>query len=139
MFFVARSVALQLICHYLLSDEPDPLAELGVCGLKNIGNTCYMNASLQCLRSVPFLMNYCLSSGPPQPLKEKEEGKEENTTTLDKSLACKSHIHTTFTSLVKKLWSGQFSNVRPRFFKTALGLLYPQFSGSRQVRKLLCL
>lgn len=81
-------------------------------------------------------MSYCLSSGPPQPLKEKEEGDKDATTALDKSLACRSHIHTTFTSLVKKLWSGQFSDVQPRLLKTTLGLLHPQFSGSRQVREL---
>ncbi len=119
----------------LLLDEPDPLAELGVCGLRNIGNTCYMNASLQCLRSLPSLMTHCLSSGPAQPLKKEKEGEEEPTT-LDKSVACRSHIYTTFTSLVKKLWSGQFSDVRPRLLKTTLGLLHPQFSGSRQVRRL---
>ena len=108
---------------------PDPLAELGICGLINIGNTCYMNASLQCLRSLPDLMAHCLSSDPvPLPLKE-----EENAEKPDKTISCRTHIHTTFTSLVKKLWSGQFTSVQPRLFKSTVGLLYPQFSGSRQV------
>jgi len=33
---------------------------LGKCGLSNLGNTCYMNSALQCLRSVAELSNYFL-------------------------------------------------------------------------------
>jgi ubiquitin carboxyl-terminal hydrolase 8 len=32
----------------------------GRTGLKNLGNTCYMNATIQCLGSAPFLTRYFL-------------------------------------------------------------------------------
>ena len=36
-------------------------AERGVCGLLNMGNTCYMNAGLQCIRNLPDIAKYYLS------------------------------------------------------------------------------
>ena len=43
------------------------------------------------------------------------------------------HLSARFGTLVQKLWSGRFSALHPQAFKTTLGLLHPQFSGSRQV------
>ena len=36
-------------------------------GLENLGNTCYMNAVLQCLAAVPGLCSYCLEHDVLQP------------------------------------------------------------------------
>ena len=36
--------------------------ERGVCGLLNMGNTCYMNAGLQCIRNLPEIATYYLST-----------------------------------------------------------------------------
>lgn len=35
------------------------------CGLRNLGNTCYMNATIQCLRSVPELCNSLVQANVP--------------------------------------------------------------------------
>ncbi len=37
------------------------MTELGLTGLSNLGNTCYLNAALQCLFHIPLLKEYVLS------------------------------------------------------------------------------
>nr|XP_054770711.1 uncharacterized protein LOC129278594 [Lytechinus pictus] len=92
------------------SDTKDSNAVRGVCGLRNMGNTCFMNSGLQCLLHHPRLSVYLLDhEGLP------EEGMA-------------SH----FTELLQKTWAGEYSVLHPSSFKDTMGFIHPQFKDFRQ-------
>ncbi|XP_046671858.1 uncharacterized protein LOC124361861 isoform X3 [Homalodisca vitripennis] len=93
-----------------LGDLLDVGAEAGVCGLRNLGNTCFMSTGVQCLMATPALVHCLLHQ--PTPAKD----------TLTSHLSVLTH----------KMWSGQYSAVQPSDFKETLGAHYPQFKDFRQ-------
>lgn len=46
------------------------------------------------------------------------------------------HVSARFAAVSRKVWSGKYSALHLKNFKTVFGLLHPQFEGFRQVRKL---
>ncbi|CAF3401902.1 unnamed protein product [Rotaria sp. Silwood1] len=68
----------------------------GVCGLNNIGNTCYMNSAIQCLNSIPDLIQWIMQQHPSS-----------------------SHMNIidVYISLVQSMWSGQHVCIIPRQLK----------------------
>ncbi|XP_042132097.2 ubiquitin carboxyl-terminal hydrolase 50 isoform X2 [Peromyscus maniculatus bairdii] len=82
----------------------------GVTGLRNLGNTCYMNAILQCLCSISPLVEYFLSG--------------KYITALQKDC---SDVTTAFAYLMTDMWLGDSECVSPEIFLSALGSLYPAF------------
>jgi len=91
----------------------------GATGLQNLGNTCFLNATVQCMANTPLLREYFLSARYLRDVNERNSG-------------CKGRLAEEFGHVIGDLWGGKTATLTPRNLKRTIDQFAPQFAGYEQ-------
>nr|XP_019051247.1 hypothetical protein I302_01696 [Kwoniella bestiolae CBS 10118]OCF30177.1 hypothetical protein I302_01696 [Kwoniella bestiolae CBS 10118] len=93
---------------------------LGLTGLKNLGNTCYMNSTLQCLSATYPFTSFFL------------DGSYKRSINIYNPLGTKGNLANAFAELLKALWKEDYTFLSPVTFRKNIITFASQFSGTDQ-------
>uniref|UniRef100_A0A6Q2X4H8 Ubiquitin carboxyl-terminal hydrolase 32 n=1 Tax=Esox lucius TaxID=8010 RepID=A0A6Q2X4H8_ESOLU len=101
-------------------DQHKVPTEKGATGLSNLGNTCFMNSSIQCVSNTKPLSDYFIS------------GRHLYELNRTNPIGMRGHMAKCYGDLVMELWSGTQKSVAPLKLRWTIAKYAPRFNGFQQ-------
>ncbi|XP_077980772.1 ubiquitin carboxyl-terminal hydrolase 43-like [Glandiceps talaboti] len=110
----------------LNGDDRSLPATPALCGLRNLGNTCFMNAIVQCLCNTDSLAEYFVTDAYKTDLNNKHNKKN------SRKFGSKGEVTDQLAVVLQAIWTSQYGAGLSRDFKSVVSKYGSQYKGSNQ-------